>query len=103
MSILDDFKLTGKKALVTGCKRGIGRAMALALAEAGADIIGVSATLEPSGSEVEKQVVALGRKFFAYACDFNDRTIRLLIFSSTMQARSNASRPWNILIPGGTK
>jgi len=74
MSILDDFKLTGKKALVTGCKRGIGRAMALALAEAGADIIGVSATLEPSGSEVEKQVVALGRKFFAYACDFNDRT-----------------------------
>src|SRR5258708_15535286 len=73
MSILDDFQLKGKKALVTGYKRGIGRAMALALAEAGADIIGVSATLEPTGSEIERQVVALGRNFSAYACDFNDR------------------------------
>jgi 2-dehydro-3-deoxy-D-gluconate 5-dehydrogenase len=45
--ILDSFRLTGKVALVTGCKRGIGLAMAEALAEAGADIIGVSATLEP--------------------------------------------------------
>ena len=39
MSILDQFKLTGKTALVTGCKRGIGKAIALGLAEAGADII----------------------------------------------------------------
>ena len=39
------FDLSGKTALVTGCKRGIGKAMAVALAEAGADIIGVSATL----------------------------------------------------------
>ena len=36
--ILDRFKLDGKTALVTGCKRGIGKGMALALAEAGADI-----------------------------------------------------------------
>lgn len=40
---LDLFKLDGKVALVTGCKRGIGKAMAIALAEAGADIVGVSA------------------------------------------------------------
>jgi 2-deoxy-D-gluconate 3-dehydrogenase len=70
--ILDQFRLDGKTALVTGCKRGIGKAMAVALAEAGADIIGVSATLEP-GSEVENDVVALGRSFKSYACDFGDR------------------------------
>ena len=46
MSVLNQFSLTqAKTALVTGCKRGIGKAMACALAEAGADIVGVSATL----------------------------------------------------------
>lgn len=74
MSVLKAFELTGKIALVTGCKRGIGRAMAEALAEAGADIIGVSATLEPAGSAVEKAIHALGRKFYAYQCDFAKRT-----------------------------
>lgn len=74
MSILDKFRLDGKVALVTGCKRGIGKAMAIGLAEAGADIIGVSATLETSGSDVEKAVKALGKNFKGYACDFSDRT-----------------------------
>lgn len=73
MSVLDLFRLEGKTALVTGCKRGIGKAMALALAEAGADIIGVSASLELSGSQIEQEVTALGRTFKAYACDFADR------------------------------
>ncbi len=73
MGVLDKFSLKGKTALVTGCKRGIGKAMAVGLAEAGANIIGVSATLEASGSDVEKEVKALGRDFKAYACDFSDR------------------------------
>jgi len=73
MGVLDRFSLAGKKALVTGAKRGIGKAMATALAEAGADIIAVSATLEASGSEVEREVAALGRGFRAYSCDFSDR------------------------------
>lgn len=72
MSILDKFSLAGKTALVSGCRRGIGMGIAVGLAEAGADIIGVSAQLEP-GSEVEKQVTALGRKFYPYSCDFSDR------------------------------
>lgn len=73
MSILERFRLDGKTALVTGSKRGIGMGMAKALAEAGADIIGVSATLEPKGSELEKDVLAVGRNFAGYACDFSNR------------------------------
>ncbi len=73
MNILSAFDLSGKTALVTGCKRGIGRGMAEALASAGADIVGVSASLELSGSDVEQAVTALGRDFKAYQCDFSDR------------------------------
>jgi 2-deoxy-D-gluconate 3-dehydrogenase len=67
------FRLDGKTAVVTGARRGIGRAMAVALAEAGADVVGVSATLEASGSDVERDVTTLGRTFRGYACDFADR------------------------------
>jgi 2-dehydro-3-deoxy-D-gluconate 5-dehydrogenase len=73
VSILDRFKLDGKTALVTGARRGIGKAMAIALAEAGANIIAVSATLEAEGSEIEKEIWARGRGFRGYACDFADR------------------------------
>ncbi|GAA0881164.1 2-dehydro-3-deoxy-D-gluconate 5-dehydrogenase KduD [Algoriphagus jejuensis] len=85
MGVLDTFSLKGKVALVTGCKRGIGKAMAIGLAEAGADIIGVSATLEESGSAVEKEVKALGREFKGYACDFADRKA-LYAFISQVKA-----------------
>ncbi|MFA6962714.1 MAG: SDR family oxidoreductase [Opitutaceae bacterium] len=73
MNLPDLFSLSGKTALVTGCKRGIGFGMAVALAEAGADIIGVSASLESTGSDIERAVTALGRRFRGYACDFSDR------------------------------
>ena len=67
------FNLTGKTALITGCNRGIGRAMALALAEAGADIIGVSSSIALKGSDIESDVHELGRRFKAYQCDFSSR------------------------------
>lgn len=68
------YDLTGKVAIVSGAKRGIGKAMAEGLAAAGCDIIGVSATLETDGSAaVQKSVEAMGRKFYPYACDFADR------------------------------
>lgn len=73
MSVLDLFRLDGKTALVTGCRRGIGKAMAIALAEAGADIVGVSRSMEPSASDVEKEILARGRRFKGYACDFKNR------------------------------
>ena len=58
---------------MTGCRRGIGRAIAIALAEAGADIVGVSTTMEDSGSDVEAAVLCTGRSFTPYRCDFADR------------------------------
>lgn len=67
------FDLTGRLAVVTGARRGIGFAMADALAEAGADIIGVSAQLEESGSAIGEAVRARGREFTGIACDFADR------------------------------
>lgn len=67
------FSLEGKTALVTGCKRGIGFAMAEALAEAGANILGVSATLESEGSDIGEAVKATGRTFKGYQCDFSNR------------------------------
>ncbi|MGZ4289221.1 MAG: SDR family NAD(P)-dependent oxidoreductase [Gaiellaceae bacterium] len=66
------FDLAGRTALVTGCRRGIGKAAAVALAAAGADIVGVSASLEP-GSDVAAAVEAHGRSFRSYRCDFADR------------------------------
>ena len=67
------FDLSGKTALVTGARRGIGRGMAEALARAGADIIGVSATMEPDGGALGEAVRSMGRGFAAYTCDFSDR------------------------------
>ena len=73
MTILDQFSLKGKVALVTGCSRGIGKAMALALAEAGADIIGVANSMNAEGSAVAEEIAALDRRFFPYQCDFSVR------------------------------
>lgn len=73
MPVLDLFRLDGKLALVTGCRRGIGSAIAEALAEAGADIAGVSRSLEEDGGEVGRRVRELGRRFYAYRCDLADR------------------------------
>jgi 2-deoxy-D-gluconate 3-dehydrogenase len=68
------FDLTGKVALVTGGNKGIGKGMAIGLAEAGADVIVVSATVALQGSDIEKEVTALGRKFKAYQANLTERT-----------------------------
>jgi 2-deoxy-D-gluconate 3-dehydrogenase len=72
MKLNELFDLSGKTALVTGCSRGIGKAMATGLAEAGADIIGVSSSLE-SGSDVEKEITSLRKKFSSYKINLENR------------------------------
>jgi 2-dehydro-3-deoxy-D-gluconate 5-dehydrogenase len=67
------FSLKGKTALVTGCNKGIGRGMALGLAQAGADIIGVSSSMPLEDSEIRNEIESYGSKFFPYRCDFTDR------------------------------
>ena len=68
-----NFSINGQVALVTGCSSGIGLAIAVGLAEAGADIIGVSSSMPATGSEVAAAVAEAGKKFFPYTADFTDR------------------------------
>lgn len=70
---MNPFDLTGKTAVVTGARRGIGAAIAIALAEAGADIVGVSLSMPEDGAEIGSAVSACGRRFTGIACDFADR------------------------------
>jgi 2-deoxy-D-gluconate 3-dehydrogenase len=67
------FDLGGQLAVVTGARRGIGLAFAEALAAAGADVVGVSRSLETHGSEVQRRVEALGRTFTPLRADLGDR------------------------------
>jgi 2-dehydro-3-deoxy-D-gluconate 5-dehydrogenase len=69
--ILDSFKLNGKVALVTGASRGLGQAMALGLAEAGADIAGLDLT---GCADICEQVQSLGRRYHSVICDLREAT-----------------------------
>ncbi|HDL8090048.1 TPA: 2-dehydro-3-deoxy-D-gluconate 5-dehydrogenase KduD [Yersinia enterocolitica] len=66
--ILDSFELKGKIALVTGCNTGLGQGMAIGLAEAGCDIVGVN-IVEPK--ETIEKVTALGRRFLSLTADLS--------------------------------
>ena len=71
-SVIDSFRLAGEVAMVTGASFGLGRAMAEGLAEAGADIVGISRH-ETNLGDVERAVHTSGRRFLALACDVGDR------------------------------
>lgn len=67
--ILNAFNLEGKVALVTGCNTGLGQGMAIGLAQAGCDIIGVN---RADPDETAQRVKALGRSFYAIQADLTD-------------------------------
>lgn len=73
MGILDRFRLDGEVAVVTGAGKGIGRSIAIALAEAGADVALASRT-QSDCDEVAAQITALGRRALALATDATDPT-----------------------------
>ena len=75
MGILDLFQLDGKVAMVTGAGRGLGQAMAVGLAEAGAEIAGLD--IIPF-EETQTQVEALGRRFLPVQCDLREATVARL-------------------------
>ena len=67
--ILNSFQLAGCTAIVTGCNTGLGQGIALALAQAGADIVGVN---QSAPAETMAQVQALGRKFLDVRKNLSD-------------------------------
>lgn len=68
--ILDTFTLSGKVAIVTGCDTGLGQGMAVALAQAGCDIVGVN---RKTPEETAARVTALGRRFLAIRADLGQQ------------------------------
>ncbi len=70
--ILDAFSLQGKVALVTGCDTGLGQGMAVGLAQAGCDIVGVN-IVEPT--ETIEKITALGRRFLSLTADLRDTSV----------------------------
>jgi 2-dehydro-3-deoxy-D-gluconate 5-dehydrogenase len=68
--ILDRFRIDGQVAVITGGTKGIGKAISLALAQAGADIVVVSRT---PNQEIEASIISLGRRYFHYAADLTKR------------------------------
>ena len=67
------FSLADRLAVVTGARRGIGLAITEALARSGADVVGVSATIEGDGGLARERVEAHGRRFWAISADLGDR------------------------------
>jgi NAD(P)-dependent dehydrogenase (short-subunit alcohol dehydrogenase family) len=79
------FDLTGKVALVTGGNSGIGLGMALAMAEAGADVA-IWGTNAAKNAAAERRIAAAGRKVVALACDVSDERAVDAAFTATLKA-----------------
>ncbi|ABB32433.1 oxidoreductase, short-chain dehydrogenase/reductase family [Geobacter metallireducens GS-15] len=99
---LDIFNLEGKVAIVTGGSRGFGKAIALGLAQAGADVVVASRT-QADLDAVAEEIRALGRKSLAVATDMLDRGSIENLAAKTMEAFgkidilvNNAGQGWTV-------
>ncbi|QKJ86996.1 2-deoxy-D-gluconate 3-dehydrogenase [Paramixta manurensis] len=81
--ILNAFNLEGKVALITGCNTGLGQGMALGLAQAGCDIIGVNRS---GPDDTQAQVEALGRRFYSIDADLTDTGCVTRVVEEAVQA-----------------
>lgn len=96
--ILDQFKLDGKKAVVSGSASGIGQGMAIALADAGADVVGLGLSV-PGGDETKTAIEALGRSYEYIDADFGDRTS---LYAAIEQIRARHGIPDILVNNAGT-
>jgi len=80
--ILDNFKLDGKVAIVTGCNTGLGQGMALGLAEAGATIVGVNREIP---TETEKMLKKIGAKYHFIQADLSSTSVLDRVIEDTLK------------------
>lgn len=79
---MDLFRLDGKVAIVTGATRGIGRAAAVGLAEAGADVVVLGNARAPE--ETQKAITKIGRRCLAFQGDLIDKAFRDKVVDETL-------------------
>ncbi|MGL4985884.1 MAG: 2-dehydro-3-deoxy-D-gluconate 5-dehydrogenase KduD [Treponemataceae bacterium] len=80
--ILEDFQLQGKVAIVTGCNTGLGQAMALALAQAGATVIGVNRS---PPHETAEQIQSFGGKFYNIEANLSQKGVHKVIIEKALR------------------
>lgn len=85
-SIFDIFALKGKTVIVTGGTGGLGAAMTVALAEAGANIVSVQLPNDPLGGALKEAVQRLQRNFSVFECDIADSKSIRETFASIWEA-----------------
>lgn len=81
--IQEAFRLEGKVAIVTGCDTGLGQGMAVALAEAGCDVVGVNRKIP---HETAEKINAFGRRFMAIQADLSQQDALTSIVTQTVSA-----------------
>jgi 7-alpha-hydroxysteroid dehydrogenase len=100
MSILQRFQMDGSVAIVTGSGRGIGRAIALAYAEAGADVVCSARSLDEVQA-VAEEIRGLGRRALAFACDVNDAEQRQALVRHSVEQMGRITHLVNNVGGGG--
>lgn len=100
MSILDRFNLDGSVAIVTGAGQGIGKAIAIAYAEAGADVV-CSARTQADVEAVAEHIRGLGRKALPISCDVTDEDQRIALIDKTLGEMGKITHLVNCVGGGG--